>query len=73
MTPAAFSHSWPLFNYLGNLSSKWLNRGDTALFGDTHLHSPEDFESTFNISQYNFERFYGVAKLFVVINKDLDA
>ena len=32
----AFSHSWPLFNYLGNLSSKWLNRGDTALFGDTH-------------------------------------
>ena len=40
MTPAAFSHSWPLFNYLGNLSSKWLNRGDTALFGDTHLHSP---------------------------------
>ena len=45
MTPAAFSHSWPLFNYLGNLSSKWLNRGNTALFGDTHLHSPTEFKN----------------------------
>ena len=47
----AFSHSWPLFNYLGNLSSKWLNRGDTALFGDTHegfliAHSPSSSGSS---------------------------
>ena len=48
----AFSHSWPLFNYLGNLSSKWLNRGDTALFGDTH----EGFLIAHSLAPLNFSK-----------------